>query len=49
MNILYGKFENDTFHKMLLTLIDWEDDCESFRKNPNPPFLVMGDSIMMKL
>ena len=26
----------------LLTLIDWEDDCESFQKNPNPHFFGDG-------
>ena len=25
-----------------LTLTDGEDDCESFRKNPNPPFFSDG-------
>ena len=26
----------------MLTLTDGEDDCESFRKNPNPPFFGDG-------
>ena len=33
----------------ILTLIDWRDDCECFRKILTPPFLVIGGSVTMKL
>ena len=35
--------------KLFLTLIDWRDDCQCFRKILTPPFLVIGGSVTMKL